>query len=135
MIGTTAHKHQDWINENDAYIQPLQEEKHYLHRGLFNDHASTSKMAAYSNIRGMVGRDLCQMQDAWLSKKADEIQPAVADSKDMKNFYGALKIVYGPTTSGWYPLLSADGNTLITDKEKVLEHWAEHFHIVLFYLQ
>ncbi len=29
------------------------------------------------------------------------------------------------------PLLSADGSTLITEKEKILERWAEHFHNVL----
>ena len=43
----------------------------------------------------------------------------------MKNFYATLKAVYGPTTtSSSPPLLSADGNTLISDKEKILERWA-----------
>ena len=46
----------------------------------------------------------------------------------MKNFYDSLKEVYGPTASGSLaPLLSADGSTLINDKENVLERWAEHF--------
>ncbi|KAK7091340.1 hypothetical protein V1264_009034 [Littorina saxatilis] len=70
------------------------------------------------------------MQDTWLSNKADEIQ-GYADRHDMKNFYDALKEVYGPTTSGSSPLLSADGITLITDKEKILGRWAEHFDNVL----
>mgnify|MGYP006282283491 CR=1 FL=1 len=48
----------------------------------------------------------------------------------MKNFYDSLKEVYGPTTSGSSPLLSADGSTLITDK-KILERWAEHFDSIL----
>ena len=49
----------------------------------------------------------------------------------MKNFYDSLKEVYRPTTSGSSPLLSADGSTLITDKEKILERWAEHFDSIL----
>ena len=70
------------------------------------------------------------MQDSWLSNKADEIQ-GFADRNDMKNFYDSLKEVYGPTTWGSSPLLSRDGSTLITDKEKILERWAEHFDSIL----
>ena len=71
------------------------------------------------------------MQDDWYSRQADTIQ-RYADIKDLKNFYTTLKAVYGPTTtSSSPPLLSADGNTLISDKEKILECWAEHFDSVL----
>ena len=42
-----------------------------------------------------------------------------------------MKEVYGPTTASTSPLLSADGSTLITEKEKILERWAEHFNSVL----
>ena len=42
------------------------------------------------------------MQDEWLSMKIDTIQ-AYADRKDMKNFYSALKAIYGPTSSGSFP--------------------------------
>ena len=49
----------------------------------------------------------------------------------MKNFYDALKEVYGPSSSGASPLLNADGSTLITDKEEILKRWAEHFNNVL----
>jgi hypothetical protein len=70
------------------------------------------------------------MQDSWLSSKADEIQ-SYADRHNMKQFYDALREVYGPTSSGSSPLLSADGNMLITDKEKILQRWAEHFNGVL----
>ena len=69
------------------------------------------------------------MQHAWLSKKADEIQ-FYANCKNMKNICSALKTVYGPTTSG-SSLLSADGNTQISDKEKILECWIEHIYSVL----
>jgi len=52
--------------------------------------------------------------------------------KDIKNFYSTFKAVYSPiTTSSSPPLLSADGNTLIAVKEKILERWAEHFASIL----
>ena len=49
----------------------------------------------------------------------------------MKKFHDALKTIYGPKSSGATTLLSADGNTLLTDKEAILERWAEHFNSVL----
>ena len=70
------------------------------------------------------------MQDSCLSKKAEEIQ-SFADRKDMKKFYDALKTVYDPKSSGTTPLLSADGSTLLTDKDAVLERLAEYFNSVL----
>ncbi|XP_063600380.1 uncharacterized protein LOC134776560 [Penaeus indicus] len=66
--------------------------------------------------------------DTWLSQKTDEIQ-SYAKHNFIKN-YSKLKSVYGPTSSGSSPLLRADGDTLITDRE-ILECWAEHFDSVL----
>jgi hypothetical protein len=59
------------------------------------------------------------MQDEWLSQKADGIQE-FADRHDTKNFYFALKDIYGPATSGSAPLLSADGGILITENVAIL---------------
>ena len=70
------------------------------------------------------------MQDSWLSKKAEEIQ-SFADRKDMKKFHDALKTIYDPKGSSAIPLLSADGSTLLTDKDAILKKWAEHFNSVL----
>ena len=39
--------------------------------------------------------------------------------------------VYGPQSSGTTPLLSADGSSLLTDKETILKRWAEHFDSIL----
>ena len=49
----------------------------------------------------------------------------------MKRFHDALKTIYGPKSSGATPLLSADGSTLLTDKDSILKRWAEHFNSVL----
>ena len=70
------------------------------------------------------------MQASWLSKKAEEIQ-SFTDKKGMKKFHEALKTVYGPKSSGTTSLFSADGSTLLTDKDVILKRWAEHFDSVL----
>ena len=129
-IGHPSRKHQDWFDENDEEIKLLLEEKHCLHKAHQDDISSVSKKAAYNNICKTVQNRLRDMQDSWLSKKAEEIQ-SFADRKDMKKFHDALKTIYGPKSSDATPLLSADGSTLLTDKDAILKRWAEHFNSVL----
>ena len=63
---------------------------------------------------------LRDMQDSWLSKKAEEIQ-SFADRKYMKKFHDALKTFYGQESSGATPLLSVDGGTLLNDKDAIMK--------------
>ena len=49
----------------------------------------------------------------------------------MKKFFDALKTVYGPQSSGTTSLRSADGTSLLNDKEAIMKRWAEHFDVVL----
>ena len=120
-------KHQDWFDENDEEIKGLLEEKHQKHKAYLSDTSLVSNKAAYSNICKTVQTRLRDMQDSWLSSKADEIQ-SFPDRKDMKKFFDA---VYGPQSRGTTPLLSADGTSLLTYKEAILKRWAEHFDSVL----
>ena len=129
-LGPVSRKHQDWFDENDKDIQGFLEEKHQKHKAYLRNTSSVSSKTAYSNICKTVQTRLRDMQDFWLRKKADEIQ-SFADRKDMKKFFDALKTVYGPQSSGTTLLLSADGTSLLTDKEAVLKRWAEHFDGVL----
>ena len=116
-LGHPSRKHQDWFDENDDEIQRLLEEKHRLLKAHQDDTSSVSKKAAYiCNICKTVQTKLRDMQDSWLRKKTEEIQ-SFADRKDMKKFHDALKTIYGPKSSGATTLLSADGNTLLTDKK------------------
>ncbi|VDM00226.1 unnamed protein product [Schistocephalus solidus] len=49
----------------------------------------------------------------------------------MKNFFKAIKAIYGPCIKGTAPLLSSDGTTLLKDKSQILKRWAEHLRNVL----
>ena len=89
FLGPVSHKHQDWFDENTEEIQGLLEEKHKKHKAYPSDTSSVSNKAAYSNICKTVQTRLRDMQDSWLSSKADEIQ-SFADRKDMKKFFDAL---------------------------------------------
>ena len=129
-LGPASRRHQDWFDENDEEIQGLLEEKRQKHKAYLSDTSSVSNKAAYSNICKTVQTRLRDIQNSWLSSKADEIQ-FFADRKDMKKFFDALKTVYGPQSSETTPLLSADGTSLLTGKEALLERWAEHFDSVL----
>ena len=129
-LGPVSHKHQNWFDWNDREIQGLLEEKHEKHKAYLSDTSSVSNKVAYSNICKTVQTRLRDMQDSWLCSRADEIK-SFADRKDMKKFFDALKTVYGPHSSGTTPFLSADGTSLLTDKEAILKKWAEHFDSVL----
>nr|VZI24063.1 unnamed protein product [Spirometra erinaceieuropaei] len=69
---------------------------------------------------------LCEMQETWTIRKTGEIQGYV-DHNERKEFFVAMKSVYGPTAKGTAPLLSADGSILLTEKEQIQQRWAEHF--------
>ena len=129
-LGHPSREHQDWFDENDDEIQRLLEEKHRLHKAHQDDTSSVPKKAACSNSCKTVQTKLRDMQYSWPRKKTEEIQ-SFADRKDMKKFHDALKTIYGTRSSRATTLLSADGSTLLTDKEAILKRWAEHFNSVL----
>ena len=119
-LGPVSRKHQDWFDENDEEIQGLLEEKHLKHKAYHSDTSSVSNKAAYTNICKTVLTRLRDMQDSWLSSKADEIQ-SFADRKNMTKFFNALKTVYGPQSSGTTRLLTTDGTSRLTDNEAILK--------------
>uniref|UniRef100_A0A183SIT3 Endo/exonuclease/phosphatase domain-containing protein n=1 Tax=Schistocephalus solidus TaxID=70667 RepID=A0A183SIT3_SCHSO len=94
------------------------------------DEALTSTSKKAPRCRRLVQQRLQEMQDAWMIQKTEEIQ-GYADRNEMKNFFKAIKAIYGPCMKGTAPLLSSDGTRLLTEKSQILKHWAEHFRSVL----
>nr|VZH94011.1 unnamed protein product [Spirometra erinaceieuropaei] len=128
VLGCAPRQHQDWFDDNDA-IRNLLAEKNRLHKA-YADHPTDATKAAFYRSRRQLQQRLHEMQDAWTARKAEEIQ-GYADRNEWKNFFSAIKAVYGPPTKGTAPLLNADGNTLLTEKTQILQRWAEHFRGVL----
>src|ERR1051325_2206433 len=129
VTGLEQRRHQDWFDENDDEIMSLLDEKHKAHVAWLQDKSSASK-AKYENLRSTLQGKLRAMCDKWWQNKATELQ-SYGDTHDMKNFYCALKAVYGPTKSTTAPVMGSDGKTLLTDRKQILERWAEHFSSVL----
>ncbi|BHF57167.1 hypothetical protein SprV_0100010800 [Sparganum proliferum] len=129
VLGRARRQHQDWFDDNDAVISNLLAEKNRLHKA-YVDHPTTDNKAAFYRSRRHLQQRQRDMQDAWTAHKAEEIQ-GYADRNEWKNFFSAIKAVYGPPTKGSAPLLSADGSTLLTEKTQILQRWAEHFRGVL----
>eukprot|EP00914_Ancora_sagittata_P004859 GHVO01010160.1.p2 GENE.GHVO01010160.1~~GHVO01010160.1.p2 ORF type:complete len:144 (+),score=24.86 GHVO01010160.1:209-640(+) len=70
------------------------------------------------------------MKDDWWCERARDLQEA-ADRHDSKTLFDGLKAVYGPTSRGSSPLLSADRENLLHDQSSLLARWVEHFDGVL----
>ena len=129
-LGTTTRRNQDWFDENDEEIELLLAEKCRLLRVHQNDPLSTAKRSAFVTVRRTAQKRLREMQDAWFSAKADEIQ-SYTDNHDYKRFYDALQAIYGPQCAGSSLLPDISGTKLLTEKTQILERWAEHFNSVL----
>nr|VZI23322.1 unnamed protein product [Spirometra erinaceieuropaei] len=125
VLGRARRQQQDWFDDNDAVISNLLTEKNGQHKA-YVDHPTDANKAAFYRSRRHLQQRLREMQDAWTARKAEEIQ-GYADRNEWKKFFSAIKAVYSPPTKGTAPLLSADGNTLLTEKTQILQRWAEHF--------
>nr|VZI29194.1 unnamed protein product [Spirometra erinaceieuropaei] len=119
VLGHAPRQHQDWFDDNDAAISNLLAEKNRLHKA-YVDHPTEDNKAAFYRSRRQLQQRLREMQDAWTARKAEEIQ-GYADRNEWKNFFSAIKAVYGPPTKGTAPLLSADCSTLLTEKTQILQ--------------
>ena len=71
--------------------------KRTAHLAHLHDPQCTTKKDILRIICSTVQFKLCEMQDSWLSARANDIE-GYADKNDIKNFYSCLKEVYGPTS-------------------------------------
>ncbi|BHF66473.1 hypothetical protein SprV_0200949000 [Sparganum proliferum] len=129
VLSRARRQHQDWFDDNDATISNLFAEKNHLHKA-YVDRPTDDNRAAFYRSRRLLQQRLREMQDAWTARKAEEIR-RYADRNEGKNFFSAIKAVYGPPTKGTAPLLSADRSTLLTEKTRILQRWVMHFRGVL----
>ncbi|BHF73609.1 hypothetical protein SprV_0401669100 [Sparganum proliferum] len=116
---SARRQHQDWFDDNDAAISNPLDEKNRLHNA-YVDHSSDKNKAAFYRSRRLVEQRLQEVQGAWTARKAAEIQGYV-DRNEWKNFFSAIKAVYGPPTKGTAHLLSAYSSTLHTQKTQILQ--------------
>ncbi|BHF68345.1 hypothetical protein SprV_0301137900 [Sparganum proliferum] len=97
VLSRVPRQHQDWFDDNDTVISNLLAEKNRLHKA-YVDHPTADNKAAFYRSRRQLQQRLREMQDAWTAPKAKEIQ-GYADRNEWKNFFSAIKAVYGPPTA------------------------------------
>ena len=130
VLGPKKKVHQDWFDENDEVVQALLDEKRKAFIDWQNHPNCSSRRDRYNDCKARAQRELRSMQNQWWERKADEVQ-LYADSNNSKMLFSAIKTIYGPSASGTAPLLSADGTTIIKDKEGISARWEEHFSQLL----
>ena len=128
-IGSPDRKHRDWFDENDLVIKPILAKLHDLHDKVIENKNDTVLADEYRMCKQQAQKSLRDMKNTWWKTVAANLQVA-ADRKDYSTFYQGLKAVYGPKLKACSTVKSEDG-VLITEPEKVLERWSEHFNGVL----
>ena len=116
-VGTTKRRHQDWFDENDQCIQSLLENKRVLHQMTLTQNATEAAKSRYRDACHEVQAKLRVMKDEWWDAKATEVQ-GFADRHEEKEFYAALKEVYGSIHSATVLLKSSDGSALLPKEQK-----------------
>ena len=129
-LGPVSRNHQDWFDENDKKIQGLLEVKHQKHKTSPRNTSSVSSKAAYSNYvrQYRLGLETCKTP-GWAKRlmKSNHLQTERIWRSSLLH-----SKIYGPQSSETTPILSADGTSLLTDKESILKKkWAEQFDGVL----
>ena len=66
------------------------------------------------------------MKNDWWTDLAKKMQ-MYADLGDTRSFFETLKALHGPSHQIQAPLRSADGSTLLTDKDAIMHRWSGHF--------
>uniref|UniRef100_K7EX84 Uncharacterized protein n=1 Tax=Pelodiscus sinensis TaxID=13735 RepID=K7EX84_PELSI len=130
VLGTKKRNHQDWFDENNSAIEDLLAKKNKAFMEWQNDPGSISKTDRFKSLQAQTQQEIRKMHYKWWEKKADEVQH-YADSNNPREFFSSIKSVFGPSKSGFAPLLSADGAMLIRDKAGINNRWKEYFSHLL----
>uniref|UniRef100_A0A183TSK7 Endo/exonuclease/phosphatase domain-containing protein n=1 Tax=Schistocephalus solidus TaxID=70667 RepID=A0A183TSK7_SCHSO len=88
VLGRARRQHQDLFDDNDANISNLLAEKNRLHKAYMDLRTDATK-AAFFRCRCLVQQRLREMQDAWMIRKAEEIQE-YADRNEINNFFTVI---------------------------------------------
>ena len=130
VLGPVRKTHRDWFDENDDKIQPLLDDLHDLKTQNIRNKDNNVIAGAYRACKQRVQALLRNMQNEWWMARALEVQTA-ADKRDAKSLFQGLKAIFGPRKGSYPSVKSRDGKSVITDPDKILDRWVEHFDGVL----
>lgn len=129
-IGFKKHVNKDWFDENDHEIVNLIEQTRKALACHLNNLNSESKRKKHRDLKAKVQSATRTIKNNWWTNKAKELQTYI-DKNDMKNFFSATRVLYGPSTQGLAPLRSKDGARILKSNKDILARWKEHFEDLL----
>ena len=129
VLGRPQRKHQDWFSEDDKRLDTLLEQRNIARSKLLsrNTRANRAKLV---ETRSKLQQYTRELKSQWWEEKAESLQLA-ADRNDMREFYQGLREVYGPQKRGTTQLKTLDGDSILQDKNQILDRFAEHFNQLL----
>ena len=129
-LGTTrSRKNPDWFSENQEKIKDMLNAKHKAFQSLQSKPNDLHAQSQYRKFKQQVQSQIRAIKNAWWHSKAKEIQE-FADQHDQRNFYNAVKQIYGVTHRKTCPIKDRNGN-LLTAEEEIRERWKEHYSSIL----
>nr|VZI32278.1 unnamed protein product [Spirometra erinaceieuropaei] len=135
MTGPDATRHK-FYEDHHALLANLSKLDKFIVLGDFNARVGTEH-AAWRGVLGPHGQGGSNDNGLLLLRTCAEHRLILMNNcfclpeREKANRKHPRSAVYGPPTKGTSPLLSADGSTLMTEKEHILQRWAEHFRGVL----
>ena len=120
----------DWLDYDDPAIETLlRDNRAALQERLRNPQLQAATQH-HAQTKSKYQRELRHMEDSWRDAKADEVQ-ALSDRGDSRGVFQSLKSIYGPRRPTSWPMLTADGNTLLTSKPDILSCWKDYYATLL----
>ena len=129
-IGLKRYEHQDWFDQNDPDIVKLTEKTRNALLEHLRDPNSVAKKKKHRDLKAEVQLKTREMKNDWWLGKSNEMQ-LLFEKNDMRGFFSATKIIYGPSFQGLAPLRSRNGARLLKSNTEILARWKEHFEELL----
>ncbi|KAM9333757.1 uncharacterized protein KZ484_018739 [Pholidichthys leucotaenia] len=126
VLDHPERKQQDWYDE---HLKKLLEARNTARQENLQCNTRSNKKE-YSKAQSELQKYTREMKSNWWYEKAEELQTA-ADRKDIKTFFTGLIEIYSPKPRGLIQLKAMDGETVLQEKDKILDRFADHFDQVL----
>ena len=115
----------DWFDYNDPAIETLLRDNHAALQKRLRNPQSQAAIQHRAQTNSKLQHELRHMEDSWWDAKADEVQ-ALSDRGDSGGVFQSLNSILGPRRPTSNPMLTTDGNTLLTRKPDILSRWKDY---------
>ena len=129
VLGYQKRKHQDWFEEKMDKVDEILEFRRKRHE-ISLAKATRGNEEEFKKAKAISQRKSRELKDEWWSEKARKLEDLAA-CNDTKGFYNGLKEIYGLRANTIAPIKNKDETELITENDRIIERWKEHFKDLL----